>query len=254
MENGAFFICGVTSSSVFFRDFRGTLFKSEQVLQREETMAKIRRREFLKAAWIGLGATTLTCAGLGYLAGRPPANHVDFYEQMGMGGNGMTARILVAYASKLGSTGEVAQAIGEQLTARGYVADVMRVGDVQDVAPYAFLLLGSAVRMGRWLPEAINFLEQKAGFFAGKFVSYFTVCMTMQEDTPENRARAQAITGPVRAIREPAAEAFFGGRMDYSKLSLLEQTILRAKKSPEGDFRDWDAIRAWGQQITIVGS
>jgi menaquinone-dependent protoporphyrinogen oxidase len=216
-------------------------------------MAKIQRRQFLKAAGFGLGATTLTCAGLGYLAGRPPANHVDFYEHKGEGGNGMTDRILVAYASKLGSTGEVAQAIGEQLTARGFVADVMRVGDVPDVAPYGSLLLGSAVRMGRWLPEAVDFLEQKAGPFAGKSVSYFTVCMTMQEDTPANRARAQAITGPVRAIREPAAEAFFAGRMDFSKLSLLEQTILRAKKSPEGDFRDWDTIRAWGQQIPIGG-
>ena len=75
--------------------------------------------------------------------------------------------------------------------------------------------------------------------------------MTMQQDTPENRARAQEITGAARAIREPAAEGFFGGRMDFGQLSFLEQAILRAKKTPEGDFRDWDAIRAWAKVLPI---
>jgi menaquinone-dependent protoporphyrinogen oxidase len=161
--------------------------------------------------------------------------------------------ILVAYASKLGSTADVAQAIGEQLTARGFLVDVMRVNDVENVAPYGSLILGSAVRMGRWLPEATGFLETHADSPAIKSVSYFTVCMTLQEDTPENRALAQAITGPARALRKPAAEGYFGGRMDYSQLSILEQLILRAKKTPEGDFRNWDAIRAWGKGIAIGG-
>ncbi len=163
----------------------------------------------------------------------------------------MKSKVLVAYASRLGSTGGVAQAIGEELTARGNVVDVKMAKDVRDISSYGTVLLGSAVRMGRWLPEAVAFLEQNADTLASKSVSYFTVCMTMQEDTPENRARAQDITGAARAMREPAAEGFFGGEMDYSKLSFLEQAILRAKKTPEGDFRDWDAIRAWAKVLPI---
>ncbi|MBN2086424.1 MAG: flavodoxin domain-containing protein [Anaerolineales bacterium] len=214
-------------------------------------MTRIHRRQFITAAGISLGATALTCAGLGYLAVRTPAQTVNFYEHMEEGEykNDMKRKVLIAYASKLGSTGEVAQAIGEQLTARGFVADVLRVGDVKDVAPYNSFLLGSAVRMGRWLPEAVGFLEQNAGSFAGKSVFYFSVCMTMREDTPENRSRALPMTNAARAIREPNAEEFFGGRMDYSKLPFLEQAILRAKKIPEGDFHDWDAIRAWAGKL-----
>jgi menaquinone-dependent protoporphyrinogen oxidase len=214
-----------------------------------ERMTKLQRRQFLKAAGIGLGATTLTCAGLGYLAMQTPANDVNFYEQTGAEGNAMREKILIAYASRLGSTGEVAQAIGDQLTAGGHIVDVKRAGDVRDVAAYGSILLGSAARIGRWLPEAIGFLEQNAGALASKPVSYFTVCMTMYQDTPENRVRAQAITSAARAIREPAAEGFFAGRMDFGKISFMEQMILRAKTVPEGDYRDWDAIRKWAELL-----
>jgi menaquinone-dependent protoporphyrinogen oxidase len=214
-------------------------------------MKRIQRRQFIKAAGIGLGAAAITCAGLGYLAVRPPNQSVDFFQHSDDGEerNRMKRKILIAYASRLGSTGGVAQAIGGELAARGNIVDVKLASDVQDVSSYEAVLLGSAVRMGRWLPEAIAFLEQNLSSLASKSISYFTVCMTMHADTPENRARAQGITSAARALREPAAEGFFGGRMDYGKLSFMEQTILRAKKTPEGDFRDWDAIRAWGQQI-----
>ncbi len=216
-------------------------------------MSRIQRRQFITAAGIGLGAAAITCAGLGYLAVQTPTQSVVFYEHTGDGedGNDMKSKVLVAYASRLGSTGDVAQAIGEELTARGNVVEVKLAKDVQDLSSYGTVLLGSAVRMGRWLPEAVDFLKQNADSLVSKSVSYFTVCMTMQQDTPENRARAQGITGAPRAIREPVAEGFFGGRMDYGKLSFMEQTILRAKKTPEGDFRDWDAIRTWAQNCQI---
>jgi menaquinone-dependent protoporphyrinogen oxidase len=216
-------------------------------------MAGIQRRQFIKAAGIGLGATTLPCAGLGYRTVRTPTQSVDFYQQAGEGEerNNRKSKILIAYASRLGSTGEVAQAIGEELTVEGNIVDVKLAGDVRDVSPYGSILLGSAVRIGRWLPEAIAFLEQNAPSLASKSVSYFTVCITMRQDTPENRALARQITSPARAIREPAAEGFFGGRIDFEKISFVEQMILRGKKIPEGDFRDWDAIRTWAENLPI---
>jgi menaquinone-dependent protoporphyrinogen oxidase len=214
-------------------------------------MAKITRRQFLRATGVGLGATTLACAGLGYLAGRAPAQAVDFYQKaMESEGEGMGG-VLIAYASKLGSTGEVAKAICDTLAAGGNPVEVKRVGDVGDVSAYDAVLLGSAVRMGRWLPEAVDFLERNAGPLASKPVSFFSVCMTMFEDTQASRARAQKITTAAHAIREPAAEAFFGGRMDYGRLSFAEQMILRAMKVPEGDYRDWEAIRAWSEQLPL---
>jgi menaquinone-dependent protoporphyrinogen oxidase len=214
-------------------------------------MAKIQRRQFLKMAGIGLGAASLSCAGLGYLALRAPGNEVVYYECEGEGMNNPKGKMLIAYASKLGSTGGVAKAIAEELTALGMAVDVKRIGEAEDFSRYDSVLVGSAVRRGRWLPEAVDFLRENRESLASKPVSYFTVCITMHQDTPANRATAQGIAAPARSIREPSAEGFFGGLMDYGKLSFMEQMILRAMKVPEGDYRDWAAIRAWARQLPV---
>jgi menaquinone-dependent protoporphyrinogen oxidase len=41
----------------------------------------------------------------------------------------------------------------------------------------------------------------------------------------------------------------FVGRLDRDELSMSERLISRVVKSPEGDFRDWDAIRSWARSI-----
>jgi menaquinone-dependent protoporphyrinogen IX oxidase len=56
---------------------------------------------------------------------------------------------------------------------------------------------------------------------------------------------------PVREIYQPDREAFFAGQLDYSRLSLVEGALMKyAIKAPEGDFRDWDEIRAWAGELT----
>ncbi len=37
----------------------------------------------------------------------------------------------------------------------------------------------------------------------------------------------------------------FAGGMDPAKLALPMKLIMKAMKTANGDFRDWDAIRAW---------
>jgi menaquinone-dependent protoporphyrinogen IX oxidase len=42
----------------------------------------------------------------------------------------------------------------------------------------------------------------------------------------------------------------FAGELDRDKLSLIERTTVRAVKVPYGDFRDWDEVRAWADEIS----
>ena len=111
---------------------------------------KMSRRKFLKTAGIGCGAAALLCAGGGALASLPPA--VNFYETpAGSAGGGK--RVLVAYASKAGSTAEVAEAIAESLSAKGQVVDVKKIEHVTDLSGYDAVLVGTCIRMGAWLPN-----------------------------------------------------------------------------------------------------
>ena len=49
---------------------------------------------------------------------------------------------------------------------------------------------------------------------------------------------------------KPVSAAFFAGKLDYSRLDLLSrlfvQIIIGARP---GDYRNWDAIRAWAASV-----
>jgi menaquinone-dependent protoporphyrinogen oxidase len=74
--------------------------------------------------------------------------------------------------------------------------------------------------------------------------------MTLCKPTAENRVKVLAYLDPVlKAIPEikPVGIGTFAGALDYSNLSWLNKKILKSKGTPEGDFRDWNAIRAWAE-------
>ncbi len=45
------------------------------------------------------------------------------------------------------------------------------------------------------------------------------------------------------------AIGLFAGKIDNAKLSLLERAVAALVKQPEGDWRNWDAIRAWAHDL-----
>jgi menaquinone-dependent protoporphyrinogen oxidase len=143
----------------------------------------------------------------------------------------------------------VAEVIGQALCDEGAAVDVRLAKEVHDVSAYRAVILGSAIRMGRWLPEAVEFVETHQDTLRQLPVAYFSVCMTLQEDTEENRREVAAYVDPVREIVQPVDVGAFAGAMDYGKLSLAFQLLIRAMKIPEGDFRNWDSIHTWGTDV-----
>ena len=161
----------------------------------------------------------------------------------------MSDKILVAYASKCGSTGEVAEAIGQALCEAGAAVDVRLAQNVTDVSPYRAVIVGSAIRVGRWLPDAIKFVETHQEALSQVPVAYFLTCMTLEDDTEENRRTVAAYLDPVREIVQPVDVGLFAGSMDPSKLSFVFRLMMKAMGTPEGDYRDWEAIRAWADGL-----
>jgi menaquinone-dependent protoporphyrinogen oxidase len=204
--------------------------------------SKISRRRFLAATGVTLAAAALACGGGGALATLPP--QIRFSEKHTEGTQGMK-KVLVAYASKAGSTGEVAEAIGKTLAAAGATVDVAQIKNVKDLSGYQAVILGSAIRMGQMLPEAVTFVKTHQADLRQRPVAYFVVSGFLREDTPEMRQKVADFLEPVRAVVAPASVGLFAGKMDFSKLSFLDRTIAKAVGSPEGDWRNWNAIDAW---------
>ena len=164
----------------------------------------------------------------------------------------MNQKILVAYASRAGSTAEIAQAIGKVLEAQGVVVDVLPVNAVTGVKDYRAVVIGSAVRYGQWLSEATKFVEKFRAELSGKPVAYFAAYLMNQGEDEVNRKARQAYFAAARGLVAPKAEACFTGVGDMAKVALFERIIGKLVKSPEGDFRDWNAIRAWAESLKTI--
>ena len=68
-------------------------------------------------------------------------------------------KVLVAVASRHGSTREIAQMIAGELRAAGVEPDVREVGTIASLDDYDAAVIGSAIYAGQWLPEARQFVE-----------------------------------------------------------------------------------------------
>jgi menaquinone-dependent protoporphyrinogen oxidase len=211
---------------------------------------KISRRRFLAITGVTVSATALACSGLTILGTRRPS--IDFTETT-LGENTIPDKILVAYASKAGSTGGVAEAIGKTLADSSAQVDVRLMKDVIDIAPYRAVVAGSAIRMGEWLPEAMQFVQTHQAALAQKPFAAFLVCMTLAKPSAKASQEAAAYLEPVRVLVKPASEGLFAGVMDYSKLSLIDGLMNRAVGGDQpGDYRDWNAIRAWAADLKPI--
>ncbi|MBN1878323.1 MAG: flavodoxin domain-containing protein [Anaerolineae bacterium] len=207
------------------------------------TIRKTSRRNFIKVIGLGLAATTLTCSGIGYVATRAPDVETPTFT---FGEENTTGyHILVTYATRAGSTAEIATAIGESLSQRGFVVDVRPVKDNPDLAGYQAVLMGSSVRMGNWLPEAITFIENNQSALVQTFIALFTVHLQNVDDDETSRAARLAYLNVIRPLLNGAEEVYFAGVMDFSRLSLLDRSISKMVGGVEADNRDWDKIRSW---------
>ncbi|MEA4906049.1 MAG: twin-arginine translocation signal domain-containing protein [Chloroflexi bacterium] len=213
---------------------------------------QISRRNFLKTGCLAAAAVGVTlCGGTALVGTRQPA--VD--QPNTTYGNGNDGpRLLVAYATRAGSTAEVAARIGDTLAGGGRRVDVRPAGTVDDVRPYQAVVVGSAIRMGSLLPEAMRFIEKHQADLLQRSFSAFVVCLDMATPDETTLQTVSAYLDPVRALVPPAHAGLFAGVMNPDKLSLLDRMIaVNMIQSPVGDFRRWDQIDAWAAGLGVAG-
>ena len=170
-------------------------------------------------------------------------------------------KILVAYAGRAGSTAGVAAVIGRTLAEHGLEVDVLPMGEVGGLAGYRAVVAGSAIRRERWLREAMNFLRRHQAELAGKPFAAFLVCLALAVKEPRRHERAlrtaAAWMGPVRGLASPLSEGLFAGALDVAAIPepgfrLLFGMAVRLGLWPEGDHRDWTAIRGWAEGLPAL--
>jgi menaquinone-dependent protoporphyrinogen oxidase len=204
----------------------------------------LNRRDCRQAAGIAL-ASTATYQGFGYAATRTsePEEYTFGKE------DAMNDRVLITYATRAGSTAEVASAIGETIGGRGFLVDVKPVKENPSPDGYKAVIMGSAVRMGGWLAEAVNFIKNNQAALNNMPVALFTVHILNLGEDEESRTGRLAYLKGVRPLVKPVDEVFFAGRLNPEKLPFVDRLMAKMVKPPIGDLRDWDKIRAWADAV-----
>jgi menaquinone-dependent protoporphyrinogen oxidase len=158
-------------------------------------------------------------------------------------------RVLVAVASKHGSTREIADKIGEVLRARGLETDVRSVEEVNSCNGYDAAVLGSAVYFGRWMKAAREFADHESAALASIPVWLFSSGpIGAASSKPEDRADRR--DGDEIAKTVGAREhRVFAGKVDSHGLNPVERVAVRIAKAPYDDFRPWPEIEAWAGNI-----
>ena len=168
--------------------------------------------------------------------------------------DGMTNKILVAYATKYGATAGIAKKIGEVLTQAGLQVEVFPVKQVKDLDHYHAVVLGSATYIGRWRKEAAKFLKSNEKLLADKLVWLFSSGPT-EKGNIEELMKGWRFPQSLHAIADriqPKDIAIFHGAIDFEKLNWIEKWMIKKVKAPIGDFRDWEAIASWAKAIADV--
>jgi menaquinone-dependent protoporphyrinogen oxidase len=156
-------------------------------------------------------------------------------------------RVLVAYASRFGSTRGVAERIAATIGGGGYRVELQACGDVLDVSAYDAVVFGSAVFNQRWLPEGDEFVQRNIDALASRPVWLFSV------GTFGDRKR---LIGPlmkrepkgIRALQPsigPRDYRVFAGVIDRHQWPFLSRLFYHALGGRLGDNRDWREIDEW---------
>jgi menaquinone-dependent protoporphyrinogen oxidase len=152
--------------------------------------------------------------------------------------------ILVAYATKHGSTEEVAQAVAAHLREAGLDTRLLPAAEVADLDGCDGVVLGTALYMGRVHADARALLKRLRAELATLPVAVFAMGpLTLKEhDVAGSRKQLDAFLEKVPDVA-PFAVAIFGGVIHR------DEQHFPFNHMPESDARDWPSVRVWADEV-----
>ena len=171
--------------------------------------------------------------------------------------------VLVAYATRHGSTAGIAERIAADLCHSGIPSEAQPVHAVHDVRAYDAVVLGGAAYLFHWHKEATTFArtyrvalrERPVWLFSSGPLGTDLVdkdgAEVLQTCQPKEFCELSAL------VRARGVQVFFGAydpKAPPATVGERMMALLPAGKAalPAGDFRDWPAIDAWAAQIAAA--
>jgi menaquinone-dependent protoporphyrinogen oxidase len=164
----------------------------------------------------------------------------------------MQKKILVAYATRKGSTQEVAEAVAVTLRESGLEVDIQPMRNVQTLEGYGAVVLGAPLYMFHWHKDALSFLSRYREVLTGGLpVAIFAGGPFAKGDEKEWQEVHKQLDQELAKFTwlRPIAVEIVGGKFDPAKLSFPLNLMPALKQMPASDLRDWTAIRTWASNL-----
>ncbi len=163
----------------------------------------------------------------------------------------MSRSVLVGYATRYGSTQEVAEAIASALHDSGGAVDLKPLREVRSLEAYRAVVLGAPLFMFHLHKDALDFLSRHRKAIANLPVAVFVLgpVHDPHDDKEWQDSRLQLDKELAKfPWFSPLTIEIFGGKYDPTALRFPLKMFAGAE--PASDIRDWDAIRAWAESLT----
>lgn len=172
-------------------------------------------------------------------------------------------RVLIAYATRHGATKGIAERIAERLGTHGIDADARPAGGIGDADRYDAFIVGAAAYMSHWLREATAFVERNREVLALRPTWLFSSGPIGTERVDKAGRDVLETTVPQEFARletriRPRGEMVFFGALDpQAKPIGIAEHLMRLVPAgrdalPKGDFREWDVIDAWADEVAVA--
>lgn len=165
----------------------------------------------------------------------------------------MSSLVLVGYATRYGSTQEVAEAVAATLRECGLEVDIQPMRKVSTLAGYTAVVLGAPLFMFRWHKDALRFLSRHREAIKERPVAVFALGPTHdpydKKEWQDSRDQLDKVLAKFPWFK-PATLEMFGGKYDPAYLRFPLKML--AGKEPASDLRDWTAIRAWAADLKPI--
>jgi menaquinone-dependent protoporphyrinogen oxidase len=187
--------------------------------------------------------------------------------------SGDTMKALIAYGTRFGATTGTSEEIAKILRTAGYDTKIanLREEKIKDISEYDLILVGSGMKMGKWVNESKDFLKNFQEEINQKklalFVSSMQALAEKQGKTDKEGGVCSASEVAENIVAEyglkPITIGIFGGVINYNKMGFFERKVmgfLKPQLEKDGfketepglyDMRDWDEIRNWANELCV---
>ncbi len=164
----------------------------------------------------------------------------------------MSEPVFVGYATRSGSTREVAETIAAAMRESGVDVVCQPLRRTGELAGYGMAVIGAPLFMFHWHKDARGFLSRHRQALEQLPVAVFALGPFHDEEKEWQEVRAQFDKELARVSwLAPVARQVFGGKFDPATLRFPMNLIPALKKMPASDIRNWEEIRAWAHALAM---